>query len=283
MAIGPKESPRGAESVAHALGIGDKTSPSGGDTAVSTNERVSRYFTNPKNYLDIRRYIIEIRAETVQEFTANRNFSRILDIGCGDGSISIPLLTSARRLTLLDISSAMLSRALSRVSREHLKNVGTLNQDFLAAALDPDTYDLIICVGVLAHVPSPELIIEKISQLLKPGGLLVLECTDSANFSNQLTLLAGRVRGALKRGKGCHTRLISAESVIAMARRRGFRLVAEYRHNVALPLMGKILSQRTLQRLIRLFYGNTKRNRNAWMGKECIFAFELSCSDAPRV
>jgi 2-polyprenyl-3-methyl-5-hydroxy-6-metoxy-1,4-benzoquinol methylase len=281
MAVGHKDTNREVEPLSQAPGASEAAVPNRGATVGLTNERVSSYFANSKNYLDIRRYVIEIRAETVREFTANRKFNRILDIGCGDGSISIPLLTATNRLTLLDISSAMLSRALSRVSPEHLKNVDTLNLDFLDAPLEPGSYDLIICVGVLAHVESPELVIEKVSRLLEPGGLLMLECTDSANFSNQLTVMIGRVRGALARREGYHTRLVTAESVISMANRRGFKLLSMYRHNVALPLMGKFLSQRALQRFIRLVFGTTKWNRNAWLGKECIFAFERTRLDAP--
>src|SRR5229473_3269757 len=95
----------------------------------SRTEAVRRYFGESKNYLDIRHYIIEIRKETVKEFTAGRTFRDILDIGCGDGSISIPFLSATSRLTLLDLSDAMLSRALSRVRPELRENVDTINQD----------------------------------------------------------------------------------------------------------------------------------------------------------
>jgi 2-polyprenyl-3-methyl-5-hydroxy-6-metoxy-1,4-benzoquinol methylase len=273
MAVGHKDINPGIEPLSQSPEVPEVAKNSANAPALTT-ERVSTYFANPKNYLDIRRYVIEIRVETVKEFTANRKFSRILDIGCGDGSISTPLLTPTTRLTLLDISSAMLSRAISRVRPEYLKNVDTLNQDFLTAPLGPGTYDLIVCVGVLAHVESPELVIEKISQLLRPGGLLILECTDSANFSNKLTVMLGRIRPAARRVGAYRTRLVTAESVTAMAGERGFKLLSVYRHNVALPLMGRFLSQRALQRFIRLIFGNTKWNRNAWIGKECIFAFE---------
>jgi len=241
----------------------------------SRSEAVREYFTEPKNFLDIRRYVIEIRKETVKEFTAGRTFRNILDIGCGDGSISTPFLTATNRLTLLDLSDAMLSRALSKVRPELLENVDTINQDFLTAALKPGNYDLIICVGVLAHVERTEPVIEKISQLLRPGGLLILECTDCAHFSIQVTLMVGRIRGIFKKATGYRTRLISAESVIRDAQQSSLKLLSVYRHNLALPLMGKVLSQAALQRIIRWIFGRAKHNRNVWLGKECIFAFEL--------
>jgi 2-polyprenyl-3-methyl-5-hydroxy-6-metoxy-1,4-benzoquinol methylase len=241
----------------------------------SRRAEVRDYFTEPRNFLNIRRYVIEIRKETVRDFTAGRAFRNILDIGCGDGSVSMQFLDAANRLTLLDISDAMLSRALSKVRPELLENVDTINQDFLTATLKPDSYDLIICVGVLAHVERTEPLLEKIEQLLRPGGLLVLECTDCAHFTLQFSLMVGRIRGLFKKGSGYRTRLISAASVLAIAQQSGLKLISEYRHNLALPLMGKVFSQAALQRIIRLIFGTAKRNRNAWLGKECIFAFEL--------
>ena len=41
--------------------------------------------------------------------------SLILDIGCGDGSLSLPLLDDRSRLTLLDFSEGMLERARQNI------------------------------------------------------------------------------------------------------------------------------------------------------------------------
>ncbi len=237
-------------------------------------DSVRQYFGESRNYLDIRRYMIEIRRETVSELTAGRVFHNILDVGCGDGSISIPLLDATNRLSLLDLSEAMLSRALSQVRPELLPNVATFHQDFLTAALQPGGYDLIICLGVLAHVEDPKPVIERVSRLLRPGGLLILECTDSTHFTNRLTLTVGRIRSILKKGHPYRTKLVSARSVVSIAQSNRLKLLSVYRNNVALPLMGKLFSQEALRKFIRSIFGTAKHNRNAWLGKECIFAFE---------
>src|ERR1039458_272329 len=72
---------------------------------------VKAAFERPQRYLDKRRCDIRIRAETVRSFTAGQTFTRVLDVGCGDGSISLPLLSQATRMTLLDLSSGMASIA----------------------------------------------------------------------------------------------------------------------------------------------------------------------------
>jgi 2-polyprenyl-3-methyl-5-hydroxy-6-metoxy-1,4-benzoquinol methylase len=247
----------------------------------SREDSVRQYFGQSKNYLDIRRYMIEIRKDIVREYTAGRSFKNILDIGCGDGSVSKPLLTAVNRLTLLDLSETMLKRACSGLPEKLLRNVVTINQDFLSATLTPGGYDLIICLGVLAHVEEPGPVIEKLALLMKPDGLLILECTDAAHFSNQLTLAVGRVRSLSEKARAYRTRLLSAESVLQMAGQNGLQLLSIYRHNVALPLMGKIFNQDTLKKLVRWVFGTAAQNRNASLGKECIFAFGLDRQTNP--
>jgi 2-polyprenyl-3-methyl-5-hydroxy-6-metoxy-1,4-benzoquinol methylase len=243
-------------------------------TSVLTSERVSRYFGESRNYLDIRRYIIEIRRVSVREFLGDRKPKRILDVGCGDGSISIPLLNSGNRLTLLDVSENMLSRAMSQVDPALRQNVEAVHQEFLLAPLESGAYDLITCIGVLAHVTSPDLVISRLISLLQPGGLLILECTDSENFTNQLNVWIDRIRRPFRTSDTYRTRLNSAHEIIEKANKGGLDLISAYRYNQALPLMGRIFSQNTLRRLAFWIFGTTKNNRNAWLGKECLFLFQ---------
>ena len=57
-------------------------------------ERVRAVFEDAEWYFSRRAFDIRIRAETVQELVSLRDDARVLDIGCGDGSISpLPLLT----------------------------------------------------------------------------------------------------------------------------------------------------------------------------------------------
>ena len=58
-----------------------------------TAVEVKALFEVPEKYLGPRRYDIRVRVETVQQFTKTLHFDRVLDIGCGDGAISLPLLS----------------------------------------------------------------------------------------------------------------------------------------------------------------------------------------------
>jgi len=87
------------------------------DAMLDRSTLVKRGFEQPQWYLEKRSFNIRIRAETVRQFLGDLGFENMLDIGCGNGSISVPLLTPHNRLTLLDMSTTMLSIAQSRVPR----------------------------------------------------------------------------------------------------------------------------------------------------------------------
>ena len=61
-------------------------------------------FQKPEWYFTKLGYHVRVRIETVAEFLNGATLDRILDIGCGDGSISLQLLKEENRLTLLDLS-----------------------------------------------------------------------------------------------------------------------------------------------------------------------------------
>src|SRR3979409_1657726 len=128
---------------------------SGGQPDRARVEQVRSVFDRRENYLDKRQLDIRLRTETAARLVEGKEYSNILDIGCGDGSISVPLLNARSRLTLLDISDAMLSRARSRVPTELISRATFVNQDFMEVPFEEKTFDLLICVGVLAHVASP--------------------------------------------------------------------------------------------------------------------------------
>ena len=237
-------------------------------------DEVKSLFESPQPYLDRRRYNINIRADTVQYFLRNRKFTSILDVGCGDGSASIPLLNPERNLTLLDLSSQMLSIAQSQVPPSLSRNVQALNQDFLAADLAPQSFDAIICLGLLAHVDSPKAVIEKIAQLLRPNGIVILQSTDSSGFPSRFGIFYRRILEAFGRMNYRYTLTTSAQ-VIEMFADCGLQLSNIYRYSLpGLPGIDRIFSQQALYKCVRLAYGSAENNYNTWPGKECIYLFE---------
>ena len=236
--------------------------------------RIKKIFDEPEWYLNRTAYNITLRSEIVLEFLGDRRFDSILDIGCGDGSLSRKLLNKNNRLTLLDQSVAMLDIARSRVPAEFASQVRTINGDCTRSELEPGGFDLILCIGVLAYIPDRREFISKIRSFLKPGGTLLIECTDSAHIVSGLVRSYQSLLNLVKPSKAS-TIIGSSKSVTGICEDLGFRRVSSFRYSLPLPVINKMMSQKSSYNAIRSIYGSARKNSLGWLGNECLYHYEL--------
>jgi ubiquinone/menaquinone biosynthesis C-methylase UbiE len=246
--------------------------------ATQTNP-VRTLFEKPDWYFSRRAFDIRIRVETVQQMLNVAAPKRVLDIGCGDGSISLPLLTEKTTVTLLDLSAKMLSLAQSRTPVDLRHNVTLVNEDFMRAPLEPGSFDVILCLGVLAHVEHPETLIAKIAASLKPDGVAVVEYTDATHFASRTVAMVDwlwtRFRPAPYR-----LQQITCAGVRNLFSRHRLDEQTTFRYAAPLPGIHRLLSQSTMYRLSRWMFGTAVRNRNRWLANEYISVFAAKSSEA---
>jgi 2-polyprenyl-3-methyl-5-hydroxy-6-metoxy-1,4-benzoquinol methylase len=98
----------------------------------------------------------------------------VLDVGCGTGLISN--LMSIRHPTSnfvgIDFADSI-DYAVNFAVLNSIKNVQFCRNDFTQYPVTSQ-YDVVICQGVLHHIPESNTAIEKLKQLVKPGGTLIL-------------------------------------------------------------------------------------------------------------
>ena len=239
----------------------------------SKTEKVKALFEVPEKYLGPRHFDIRIRAETVQEFTNTLMFDHALDIGCGDASISLPLLPRCNRLTLLDLSRNMLELARKRIPAERKSDVELIDGDFMGVDLDSKSFDLIFCIGVLAHVDSPVAVIEKVARLAKPGGWVILEFTDSFHLWSIPVVLYQNLLKLIKPRPYKLNRLKKRE-IVSLCKQNGLRISALYRYGLPPPGSQKIIRQEEMYSLTRHLFGSSGKNRTGWMGNEFIYRLQ---------
>jgi SAM-dependent methyltransferase len=235
---------------------------------------IRQAFERPEWYLTKTAYNITVRAETIVEFIGTMNPKNILDIGCGDGSLSLPLLTADTRISLLDRSKTMLSIASARVPDELSQCLSIFNDDFMNVDLATHSYDLILCVGVMAYVDDRRPFIEKIASLLKPGGALIVECTDGDHWISRLSRAYKRMRTSLG-GVEVPTLRRGSAKLLTMLSESGFRLNGAFRYSLPPPGFRRLLSQRASYQAIRLIYGRSTNNRFQSLGNECIYRLQI--------
>jgi SAM-dependent methyltransferase len=235
-------------------------------------QTVKRVFETPQWYLKGRSYHVRVRTNTVQHLLPASEGRQILDIGCGDGSISVPLLRPGSKLTLLDMSAAMLKIAQSRVPAELASAVTVINGDVLGADLPPAAYDVVICLGVFAYFSNPAPLIEKLHTILRPGGTLIVECSDSAHFLSSLVRVYDRLR-ALAVKPEYRTNAHAATTLVNGLKTAGFKLLGSYRYAAPNRLSRKLFPQSFHFWKIRTLFGDAARPRSQGLGNECIFWF----------
>jgi SAM-dependent methyltransferase len=96
----------------------------------------------------------------------------VLEVGCGAGRFTEVLLQAGARVTSVDLSSAVDANQESFPQNERHR---ILQADVLHLPFAPQQYDIVFCLGVIQHTPSPEATIERLYDQVRPGGWLVID------------------------------------------------------------------------------------------------------------
>lgn len=97
-----------------------------------------------------------------------------IDLGCGDGMITVEISRFARQVVGIDINPASLVSARRRAERERRGNV-VFKEDRIEALREPaGTYDLAVFSQSLHHLKEPEAGLREGARVLRKGGRLVV-------------------------------------------------------------------------------------------------------------
>jgi glycine/sarcosine N-methyltransferase len=113
---------------------------------------------------------------------ADSGQTRLLDIGCGTGSLSIALSDNSRvkSVTALDLDAEMVSKAEQKnASSGSLVDFKVLNMLDIESSFGSNSFDMIICLGnTIAHLLETkdiERFFKAAASVLVPGGKLILQ------------------------------------------------------------------------------------------------------------
>lgn len=238
---------------------------------IDKSQLVKAVFENTSVYLTFD-YNIRIRKETVKSFLKEKQFESVLDMPCGTGEVSIPLLKQFKKLTLIDISKNMLEMAKNNIPKNDLEKVVVIHDDFFKTSLPEKSFDLVICLGLMAHVNSPNQLLEKISRLVAPGGKLVIQNTDSSHFYSYLIRLYLGMKHLVKKQPYSLNR-VKAKELVSSLTKHGFELQEQFRYNQSFLGLSNLFSNEKKYKLTRWFFGDANNNKHAELGSDYTYLF----------
>ena len=144
---------------------------------------------------------------------------RVLDVGCGGGILSESMAGLGAHVTGIDLGDKAL-----KVAKLHLLESGkqVTYRKIAVEALakeQPHHYDVVTCMEMLEHVPSPQSIVHACSNLVKPGGWVFFS-TINRNPKSYLYAIIGAeyVLNLLPKGTHDYAKFIKPSELARMAR-----------------------------------------------------------------
>lgn len=121
---------------------------------------------------------------------------RVLDIGCGPGwfwAATVGSLPENLDLTLSDLSPGMVQEAVERCQALPFGSVRGQQADAGALPFEDSSFDAVIAMHMLYHLPDPAAGIAEMHRVLKPGGFLAVTTNGIGNMRGlyELTTVFG--------------------------------------------------------------------------------------------
>lgn len=99
--------------------------------------------------------------------------ARVLDIGCGTGSLTLLLSEMGHTVIGSDFSAQMLAQAQRKLSSAGYR-INWIQMDAAFPSLAAGQFDVVLCRHLLWALPQPEKVVKRWRNLLKSDGRLVL-------------------------------------------------------------------------------------------------------------
>lgn len=98
----------------------------------------------------------------------------LLDVGCGDGSFTIPLSANYRKVTGIDVQQQFLNVFQHTVQSSDKFEI--VNMSAESMKFESNSFDTIITIETIEHIPDLEKAAAEFFRVLKPGGELIITC-----------------------------------------------------------------------------------------------------------
>jgi len=165
--------------------------------------------------------ISKFKIELINEWIGDVSGLNIVDLGCGGGLISIPLIEMGANLTGIDISDTSIKVAIKKSKlggKFFVRNIKNTE-------LPDDSSDLVILADVLDHIEDYPKILEEASRITKKGGLIFVSTINRTILSKIFALYLGEGFGFIPKGTHDYKLFIRPHELINNAKLFGLKQI----------------------------------------------------------
>ncbi|HSD10853.1 MAG TPA: class I SAM-dependent methyltransferase [Candidatus Binatia bacterium] len=131
---------------------------------------------------------------------------RVLDVGCGNGSLAFPLAVLRCDVVGVDVDGDSIERC---TKRNRFPNARFVHTDGTLAEVD-GAFDLIVCSEVLEHLVEPRPLVAAMRDKLAPAGLVFVTIPNGYGLRE----IGGRIEQFLRRRCGLDRLLVGLRRVL---------------------------------------------------------------------
>jgi ubiquinone/menaquinone biosynthesis C-methylase UbiE len=160
---------------------------------------------------------------------------RLLDCAAGTGEITCALLKSTRfnHATVVDVSPALQSAKDLLTSQIKNAELEFVQSDVFNFTPSDSRFDLILCLGLIAHTGRLDILLPHLRSMLTPGGRIILQATLTDHLGTRI-VRALTSRSELAR-RGYRVSWFSQRDISDACDRAGLRILETRRHSVGVP------------------------------------------------
>lgn len=191
---------------------------------------------------------LRIELEMLLGFMGDLAEKRVLDLGCGVGRNGIQIARYAAEVVGYDLSEVAVARANETAQQHGVTNFRAEVNNF--SDVGEERFDVVLCVNMLHHANSPQAILNSISNVLRPGGrLIILENNPLNPLFPLFFILIGQFRAHLTRqyfmvNRFTLRKLIGkAGMAVKAVQRHGFLPTMLYNYSLAFKSINEFLNR----------------------------------------
>lgn len=174
---------------------------------------------NPKShYFRSLQSITPFRINLIEEWFGSFKDKDIVDLGCGGGLISIPLLDAGARVTGVDLSA----KSIEEVKKKSNGRGTFINGDIRTINLPDESADYIILADVIDHIPDYCEVVKNASRIIRPNGKIFISTLNRTFRSWFFAILLGEGLKLIPSGTHDYKLFVKPDELISTCKLHGF-------------------------------------------------------------